>query len=160
NAGDAELWGNRGLVYSQYTPPKPPVEDPVDPPPPPPPPNVLHKKTVFNDVLFDFDKSNIRATEIPTIDHVIAELKKYKDDTVVIMGHTCDVGSEAYNKALGQRRADAVKKYLIEHGIDAGRITAKSCGEGKPAVANDTPANRKLNRRGVFVIDIKTYVKQ
>lgn len=161
NEGDQALWGNRGVVFSQC----PVIEkkvkdDDVTPPPPPDPPMVLREATVLSDVLFDFDKAVLKAESIPAIDAVIADLKKFGDDTVEIQGHTCDLGSEEYNKGLGQRRADAVKKYMLEHGIDAGRMTAVSMGESDPAKPNDSPANRRLNRRVVFKVDIKTKVEQ
>ena len=81
-------------------------------------------------------------------------MKAHAGDTVLIEGHTCDLGSDAYNMALGQRRADSVKTYMTEKGIDAGRLTAKSFGETTPAVPNTDEANRKLNRRAEFKITI------
>jgi len=130
------------------------------PPPPPPPkkeePKVKRTKPVFDHVLFDFDKSTIKPEAEPVLGNVIESLKKYPKDTVLLEGHTCNIGTDEYNMGLGQRRADAVKKYLVEHGIDESRISTKSLGESKPAVANDTPANRKLNRRVVFDITMGT----
>ncbi len=153
---DTELWGNRGLVYAMYTPPPPPPV--VKPPPPPPRPKVLRQDVQRNDVLFDFDKSNLRAGDIPTVDSVVEELKTFRDDTLVVEGHTDNIGSDAYNDKLGQRRADAVKQYIVEHGVGAARVGAKSLGESQPAVDNDTPAHRQLNRRAVFKMTIKTKV--
>ncbi len=136
NNNDSELWGNRGIVYSQWQKPAPPAPPAPTPPPPAPP---VQKRTapVFNHVLFDFDKAILKPEGKAVVDEVIAYMKK-----------------DEYNMGLGQRRADAVKKYMVENGIDAGRITTISYGESRPAVPNDTPANRKLNRRAVFVITI------
>jgi len=152
NAGDSELWGNRGIVYSMWEPKK---EEPAPPPPPPEKPVAVTRETpVFNNVLFDFDKSVLKAEGKAETDKVVAAMKQFSKDTLVIEGHTCNVGEEAYNMGLGQRRADAVKQYMIDSGIAASRITAQSYGESQPAVANDTPANRKLNRRAMFKVSV------
>ncbi|MBN2307425.1 MAG: OmpA family protein [Candidatus Hydrogenedentes bacterium] len=119
---------------------------------------VLRETPVFGHVLFDFDKSELKPEAIPVLDAVVADLTKFNEDTLEVQGHTCNVGSDEYNMGLGQRRADAVKKYLVEHGLATERIEAKSYGETTPAVENDTPANRKLNRRAVFVVTVKTKV--
>ena len=153
NANDGELWGNRGVVYNcMVVPEKPKV---VTPPPPVVPPVVKWVKPTFNNVLFDFDKAVLKPEGKTETDKVVAELKKNGKETLVIEGHTCDIGEEAYNMGLGQRRADAVAKYMVEQGIAKDRITAKSYGETKPAVKNDSAANRKLNRRAVFEVSIK-----
>jgi len=153
NADDKELWGTRGVVYAQYQEeaPKPP-ETPK--PPPPDPPKPKREKPGLNNVLFDFDKAVLKAEGKAETDKVIASMKEHAKDTLVIEGHTCNIGEEKYNEGLGQRRADAVKKYMVEQGIAESRITTKSFGETKPAVPNDTPANRKLNRRAVFDITV------
>lgn len=152
NAGDAELWGNRGIVYAQYQEPTPPAAKVIEPPKPTQPPAPKRETPVFNNVLFDFDKSNIRPDAEPVLTSVVDSMNKFPKDTMVIEGHTCNVGEEAYNMGLGQRRADSVKKWLVEHGVADGRVTTTSLGETQPAVANDTPANRKLNRRVVFKV--------
>jgi len=153
NVDDGELWGNRGVVYGMY------VEPAAPPPPPPPPPKKKTEshwiKPTFAHVLFDFDKSTLKPEGKAECDKVVAELKKNSKEKVEIQGHTCNVGEEAYNMGLGQRRADSVAKYLVEQGISESRITTKSFGETEPAVPNDTPANRKLNRRAIFDVTLK-----
>ncbi len=148
NADDTELWGNRGKVfhnvYCAVEAPKPPAEKP----------KVGRQKPVVNNVLFDFDKAVLKPEGKAETDKVVADLKQNQKDTVVLQGHTDSVGSDQYNMGLGQRRADAVKKYMVEQGIAPERINTKSFGEACPAVPNDTPANRKLNRRVVFDITI------
>jgi len=151
NTNDQELWGNRGLVYAKYDEPVMPDKPDVVAPP---------KTTsesgrsipVLNNVLFDFDKSTLKPEGKAETDKVVAAMKEYPNDTLAIVGHTCDIGPAEYNMALGQRRANAVKAYMVESGIAADRITTVSKGETEPAVPNDTPANRKLNRRAVFEI--------
>ena len=155
NANDGELWGNRGVVYGMYVEPVPePVPAPMPMPAPVPPPRVMRTATVFSHVLFDVDKSMLKAEGKAETDKVISELKQYGKDTVLLEGHTCNIGTDEYNIGLGQRRADAVKKYMVESGIGESRISTVSYGESQPAVPNDTPANRKLNRRVMFKISV------
>lgn len=152
NAGDAELWGNRGIVYhSPWEKPAPPAEPEA---PVLEPVKAARTIPVLNNVLFDFDKNVLKPEGKAATDQVSGHLKQFGNDTVLIEGHTCSVGDDAYNMGLGQRRADAVDSYLVSTGIDAGRTSTKSFGETSPAVANDTPENRKLNRRAVFQISI------
>ena len=151
NAGDTELWGNRGIVYHAWVKPEPPAA-PVEPPAQP----VEAKRTVIqmNNVLFDFDSAVLKPEGKVEVDRLVAEMKQYPADTVTIVGHTCNVGTEAYNMGLGQRRSDSVKAYMVAAGIAAERITAVSKGESEPAVPNMGKAseNNKKNRRAEFAI--------
>ena len=158
NVDDGELWGNRGVVYGMFTPAAPPP-----PPPPPPEPPAAPAPTpkrivpVSNNVLFDFDKSNVKDGGRAEIAKVAGILEDNPGDTVTIEGHTCDInasGDPEYNVKLGQRRADAVQAVLIENGIDADRVNTASFGESRPAVPNTSDENRRLNRRVVFVYSI------
>lgn len=149
NDDDSELWGNRGVVFAMYTPPPPPPP-PVVEAPPGPTPEPSRVVPVLNHVLFDFDKSVLKAEGKAVIDNLVNILNEYGDDVVVIEGHTCDIGSDQYNLGLGQRRADAVEKYMLDSGVPQNRLSAKSFGESQPAVSNDTSENRTLNRRVVF----------
>jgi outer membrane protein OmpA-like peptidoglycan-associated protein len=160
NADDGELWGNRGVVYSNFTPkaPEPPAP-PVAAPPPPPaaPPAVSRQVPVFNHVLFDFDKSVVKPEGVTEVGKVVALLKQYPKDTVTVEGHTDNVnrsGDPQYNQKLGQRRADAVAKVLTDGGVDKGRVSTQSFGDTKPAVPNSSDANRALNRRVIFVYKV------
>ena len=104
--------------------------------------------------MFDLGKAVLKPEGKAEVDKVVSDMKKYAKDTLVITGHTDDSGSPESNMALGQRRADAVKKYMVEQGIAEGRITAKSVGETQPPAANDNEANRKLNRCAVFDVTV------
>lgn len=154
NANDGELWGNRGIVYHAWE--KPMVEEPAPAPAPAPAPQPApeRQKIVLNNVLFDFDKSTLKPEGKAEIDKLVEEMKKFGGDSVVVIGHTDSIGTDAYNMALGQRRADAVADYMKAAGIDAGRIQTKSMGESQPAVPNDSRENRALNRRAVFDITL------
>ncbi len=154
NMDDAELWGNRGVVYGDWS---PRMEE--SPPPPPPPPRIerpvpTRTVPVFNHVLFEFDKSDLKPEGRAEIDKAVASMKEHAGDRLVIEGHTCNVGAEDYNMGLGQRRSDAVMAYMTANGIAASRISAVSKGESEPAVSNDTPASRKLNRRALFIYSL------
>ena len=108
----------------------------------------------MSDVLFDFDKSNLRPEGQAVVDQVVGSMKANPGDTLTVVGHTDSVGTDEYNMGLGQRRADTVKNAIIAGGVDAGRVSSMSKGESEPAVPNDTPANRQLNRRAVFQFKI------
>ena len=155
-SGDADLWGNRGVVYGMYSPPSAPspkAVDPPKPPPPPPSPKVTRSTPVFNNVLFDFDKSTLKAEGQAEISKVAGQMDKNSSDTLTIVGHTDNVnhsGDPNYNVNLGQRRADSVRDALIADGVAASRVSTASRGDSEPAVNNDTAANRALNRRVVF----------
>lgn len=157
NNSDSELWGNRGVVYNMYSPKVPPPPPAPPTPTPAQPPEAKRSVPVFNHVLFDFDKSNLRPAGQAEVAKVAAILKDYPSDTVTIEGHTCDLngsGDPNYNVKLGQRRADAVAKALASEGVDSSRISTVSKGENDPAVPNTSSANREQNRRAVFVIKI------
>ena len=155
NANDSELWGNRGIVYhSPWEKPMAEPEAPAPAPAPAPQPAPKRQAIVLNNVLFDFDKSTLKPEGKAELDKLIGVMKEFGGDTVVVIGHTDSIGTDAYNMALGQRRADAVAAYLTANGIDAGRIGTKSMGESSPAVANDSRANRALNRRAEFEITL------
>ena len=112
---------------------------------------------VFNNLMFDFDKSVLTSDGHTLLEQVIANLNEYVNDTLSIEGHTDNInrsGNEEYNVLLGQRRADAVLKALLEGGIDASRIVAVSRGDTEPAVGNDSETNRALNRRVLFKYSI------
>jgi len=105
-------------------------------------------------VEFDFDKAKVNFLYNDDIEKVASLLKAYPKTNVVLDGHTDSIGTEKYNMDLGLRRAESVKKYLVEKfGIDPSRITTKSFGESMPVDTNDTPAGRQNNRRVVANIE-------
>ncbi len=116
NVDDAELWGNRGVVYAQYTEAPEEVAAPVAPPPAVPV-DTKHTIPVFSNVLFDFDRSTLRPEGKETIDRVIAEMKAYPTETVVLEGHTDSIGTDDYYMALGQGRANSVMEFMVGIGI-------------------------------------------
>jgi outer membrane protein OmpA-like peptidoglycan-associated protein len=121
---------------------KPKVEDNTD--------EVL--ADVFDNLNIEFGKAEIKKDSYPYLDKLADTLKKAKNWTLEIQGHTDDKGSDDYNMKLSQGRADAVKNYLITKGVMLDTITAKGFGESVPLVPNDSDANREKNRRVEFKI--------
>lgn len=98
-------------------------------------------------VNFDFDKSNIKKSEMQKINEVIEFMRENPSYKVELDGHTDSQGSEKYNLALGQRRAKAVANVLIQNGIASNKIMTQSYGESQPIASNKTQAGRAENRR-------------
>ncbi len=107
--------------------------------------------SVLRNIYFDFDKATFRTesyTELNKLERMMAENPNIK---VEIAGHTDNIGTAAYNMQLSQRRAEAVKDYLVKKGIDPRRITAKGYGKTRPLASNDDEKEgRELNRRVEF----------
>lgn len=106
----------------------------------------------LGDVLFDTGQWQIRSGAANNLDKLAAFLNQYKDRTVAIEGHTDSVGTAEYNQSLSQRRAEAVRSYLVGQGVDPRRLVASGMGEGHPVVGNDTAAGRQQNRRVEVII--------
>ncbi|MBN8455686.1 outer membrane protein OmpA [Accumulibacter sp.] len=90
------------------------------------------KITVAADALFDFDKATLRPEGKKKLDEVAAKSKQIKLEVIIAVGHTDHFGSDAYNQKLSERRAAAVKTYLVSKGIDAKRIYTEGKGEKNP----------------------------
>ena len=106
------------------------------------------------DVLFDFDKSELRAEAVPSLEKVAQVLRSRASSPVTIEGHTDGKGTEAYNQPLSEKRAQAVRDWLVKKGgASAAGITTRGLGKSKPIVPNarpdgsDDPEGRKKNRR-------------
>jgi outer membrane protein OmpA-like peptidoglycan-associated protein len=117
------------------------------PPPPPPPPAPVKKKIVLRGVHFDFDKSTLRSDSVPVLREAVNTLKENPSVNVIVEGHTDSMGTEEYNQRLSVRRANAVKDYLVKHGVAANRLTARGMGENEPVASNDTEEGQAENRR-------------
>lgn len=116
---------------------------------------VIAKKFGFVDVYFEFDKYELTEAAKNALDKAAEILKKYPALKVEIEGHCCYIGTEEYNMALGEHRAQAIKKYLVEvKGISSNRITTVSYGETRPAFDNSKEETRRFNRRGHFRVVI------
>ncbi len=103
-------------------------------------------------VFFDFDEYTIRSDAVPVLEKNAELLKStYKDSGVLIEGHCDERGTVEYNLELGKRRAQAVKDYLVDLGIEESRIRIVSYGKERPFCAESEPSCWKQNRRGHFV---------
>jgi outer membrane protein OmpA-like peptidoglycan-associated protein len=106
------------------------------------------------DVLFDFDKHDLRPEAVPSLEKVAEVLRSRAASPVTIEGHTDGKGNDAYNQPLSEKRAQAVRDWLVKNGgASAARITTRGWGKSKPIVPNtrpdgsDDPEGRKKNRR-------------
>ena len=104
------------------------------------------------DVLFDFDKADLRGEATPALDKVVAVLKAYPAAPATIEGHTDGKGNDSYNQKLSERRAESVRGWLGGHGVD-NPMTTRGWGATKPVAPNskpggaDDPEGRQKNRR-------------
>ena len=101
----------------------------------------------MDDVLFDFDKSNVKPEAGAILDRLVAFMNENKDKKVNLSGYTDNVGTERYNQGLSERRVASVKDYVVKKGVDGGRVSGQGFGESKPIADNKTAAGRAKNRR-------------
>jgi|SRR5688572_30035204 len=157
--------------------PPPPVAAPAPPPPPPPPPpapapappppltedEIFARKTLaelnaempLGDSFFDYDQSTIRDDARPVLQRNAEFLKRWPSTRVSIEGHADSRGTNEYNLGLTERRAAAVRDYLVSLGIMADRMLTVSRGEETPQCTEENEACWQRNRRGHFVITAK-----
>jgi outer membrane protein OmpA-like peptidoglycan-associated protein len=131
-----------------------PVDEPVAQaaPPPPAPPPAGTEIAELQGAHFAFDSDRLTAEGESILDDAVSVMNKYPTINVSVEGNTDSVGSDAYNMALGQRRADTVESYLVSKGISASRLSTVSHGESKPAASNDTAEGRAANRRVELIV--------
>lgn len=107
----------------------------------------IPKTLLLKGVTFEFNKTRLRPDAETILSYVIGIMKKYPDMQVELAGYTDSIGKAAYNLRLSQKRAESVKAYLVEKGIDGGRIQAMGYGKKDPVATNDTAEGREFNRR-------------
>ena len=143
----------------------PPPPQPVAAPPPPPPPapkivtDTVHLST---DALFDFDSAEFkRGEQSPEMDEFGQHVRSlHSIQAVTVVGHTDNIGTRAYNQKLSERRAEAIKKFLVEKGVDPAIITTSGMGEDQPIADNSTKEGRAKNRRGDVIFKGTTQTVQ
>lgn len=157
-------------------PPEPPAAPAAPPAPPPPPapapaptPRALTEDEIFaqktleqlnaerplGDVFFDLDRSSIREDARAALTANANWLKRWTGTRISIEGHCDERGTAEYNLGLGERRANAVKAYLVELGVPADRIVVVSKGKEAPFCTESNEACWQQNRRGHFIITAK-----
>jgi OOP family OmpA-OmpF porin len=113
----------------------------------PAPSSVRQSFVIQADALFDFDKSVVRPDGKKSIDDALSKMGGVDVEMVIATGHTDSIGTDAYNQRLSERRAAAVKDYLVSKGIPASKITTIGKGESQPVATNKTAEGRQKNRR-------------
>lgn len=159
NRGDADLY-SVSLVYKLGRPasatpayqPAPEVAPVVAMPAPvivaaPAPTPVAEKVSFASEALFDFDQSTLKPQGKAALDQLLGQLTGMDLEVIVTVGHTDAVGPDAYNQKLSQRRAEAVKAYLVAKGVETNRVYTEGKGETQPVADNTTAAGRAKNRR-------------
>jgi len=166
--------GKKKPAPPPVAPPPAPAQQPTTAPTPPPPPPAAPRETppapltedeIFaratldekplRDAYFDLDSQQIRDDAKPVLQKDADWMKRRTSTKVMVEGHADSRGSAEYNLALGERRATAVRDYLVNLGIGADRITVVSKGKESPVCTEENEACWQQNRRGHFVITAK-----
>jgi OOP family OmpA-OmpF porin len=108
-----------------------------------PPPKV----TYAADAFFDFDKAVLKPEGKAKLDDLIGKIKGINLEVIIAVGHTDDIGTDAYNQKLSVKRAESVKAYLVSKGIEQNRVYTEGKGEKQPIASNKTAEGRAKNRR-------------
>jgi outer membrane protein OmpA-like peptidoglycan-associated protein len=103
--------------------------------------------TFDSGLLFDFDSDRIRSAAGINLHELALSLGAYPGTSLVVLGHTDQLGSSEYNQGLSERRATSAARFLVSEGVEGARITTRGLGETEPAASNDTEAGRQANRR-------------
>ena len=106
----------------------------------------------FDNIYFDVASSSIKSESYAVLNEIVEILDANNNAMIQIAGHTDSDGSESYNQTLSEQRAASVKNYLVDHGIAASRLTTVGYGENQPVVANNSAANKAMNRRIEFTV--------
>jgi peptidoglycan-associated lipoprotein len=145
-----------GCATKEPPPPPAPVAQP--PAPPPPAPSIVPgsaqdlKVNVGDTVHFEYDKYAVLEQDKATLQRQAAWLAKWPNIKVTVEGHADERGTREYNIALGAKRANAVKEYLVSLGVSAARIDTVSYGKERPVCTESTEDCWSQNRRGVTII--------
>jgi peptidoglycan-associated lipoprotein len=152
---------------------KPTETRPTTPPPPPPPPaaptpapteeeifakmtlDELNAKGVLADVLFAYDSTELTPEARGTVQKNADYLKRWASTKIMVEGHADSRGTNEYNLALGERRADVTRDYLVSLGVPTDRVTIVSKGEEQPACSEEAESCWQRNRRGKFIFTAK-----
>jgi len=177
NPGDVVFGVGLQLSFGNPTRPAPVIAAPPPPPEPAPVPRevpaeapppepchapagfqvdancrIIEQTVVVRAIDFEFNSTQLTAPARHTLDEVAAALLTQPELKVEVQGHTDSIGTDAYNLGLSQRRAAAVKEYLIAKGLNASALTAQGYGKAKPIASNSTAEGRAQNRRVAFEV--------
>ena len=112
----------------------------------------MPKPVITFKLNFDFDKAEIKDEMLPMLEIAKTVFEKDTMSNFVVVGHTDSTGSNDYNQTLSEKRANAIKDWLIQNGVTASRLESKGYGETRPKYDNYTAEGRELNRRVVLII--------
>lgn len=121
---------------------EPPAPPPAAPAPEAAPKPAAEKVTLAADALFDFDKAVLRPEGRAKLDDVVGKLPSIKLEVIIAVGHTDRLGSDKYNQKLSERRAEAVKAYLVSKGVEPNRVYTEGKGEKQPVTGDKCKGNR------------------
>jgi peptidoglycan-associated lipoprotein len=141
-------------------PPPPPPAPPVPQPAPPTEDEMFRTKTLeqlnaekpLADAYFSYDSTDLSDAARATLQKNVEWLKRWTSTRIMVEGHADARGTNEYNLALGERRADVVRDYMVSLGLPTERVTTVSKGEEQPACSEDTESCWQQNRRGHFII--------
>lgn len=110
---------------------------------------------IVHGIMFEIDKDILKPVSFPILDRISERLKRYPAVRIEISGHSDGMDQPDYGRNLSRRRADAIKKYLVEHGIEDSRLETRGAQGDEPIATNKTAAGRAKNRRIEFTILIQ-----
>ena len=110
------------------------------------------EEIVLSNILFEFDSYLLNKISYVELDYLLKYMYSNLDFSIIIEGHTDNVGDSVHNHNLSENRAKSVYNYLIDNGIDSMRVSYIGYGDKKPLMTNDTKEGRSLNRRTSFVV--------
>jgi outer membrane protein OmpA-like peptidoglycan-associated protein len=116
--------------------------------------------TFASGILFDVDSDQLRPAAKQNLDELVASLKDYEGTRVLVVGHTDNTGTDAYNQGLSERRSGSARAYLLQDGLTPDRVEAVGRGESEPVADNDTAAGRQENRRVEVAIFASEQMRQ
>jgi peptidoglycan-associated lipoprotein len=145
------------------TPPPPPPKPAPTPPPAPTEDEIFRNKTLeqlnaekpLGNVFFSYDSTDLSDEARGVLQKNVEWMKKWTSTKVMVEGHADSRGTNEYNLALGERRADAVRDYLVSLGLANDRLTIVSKGEEQPFCSEETEPCWQQNRRGHFIVTAK-----
>ena len=103
-------------------------------------------------IYFDYDESEIRADQVAGLQGNARFLQEYAGISFTVAGHADERGTQEYNVALGERRADAIRQFMEDNGVAGSRIATVSFGEERPVCSDSNEECWQMNRRGDFAI--------
>jgi outer membrane protein OmpA-like peptidoglycan-associated protein len=109
----------------------------------------------FDDVYFDYDEATLSESAAQVLDRAVLAMQTNTTFRLTIEGNTCSIGTAESNLALGSRRANTVRDYLISQGIDGNRLFTVSFGEERPTFDNEREDTRRMNRRASLVAETR-----